>query len=96
MSPKKFLAVLLASALLFIGAEAALTALPHSHGNDFDHSHHGACPIHQLGLHGLDLSTASSDVIVFTPLVFFVQERAHKTLLPCFIRSAASRGPPAV
>lgn len=93
---KKFLALTLSCALLFVGAEAALTALPHSHGNDFDHSHHGSCPVHQLGLHGLDLSTVSSDIPAFVPLVFFIQERAHTTLLTCFIRSAASRGPPAV
>ncbi len=93
---RKFLAVFLALALVLIGGEAALAAIPHSHGQDFDHSHHGACPVHQLGLHGLDLATVSSGLPVFTPLVFFIQECAHRILLPGFTKTSASRGPPAV
>lgn len=48
---KKLLSALILSSFLAMGAVAALSVVPHAHGNDYDHSQHENCPIHQFGLH---------------------------------------------
>jgi hypothetical protein len=95
MTSRKLLAAILASALLFVGAEAVLASIPHSHGNDFDHSHHGACPVHQLGLHGLHLSTVSADVPAAVPHAFFVSRKNSPQPPTLIVLNATSRAPPA-
>ncbi len=49
---RKPLAFLLFLSILSVGMVGALSAVPHVHGDDFDHSKHASCPIHQLGQHG--------------------------------------------
>ncbi len=96
MTRKNFFAVILACALVFIGGEAALVALPHSHGDDFDHSHHGACPVYQLASHSVDFSTAAAFVFaVALAFAFFKFEILPVFFSPVFA-SRSSRGPPAL
>lgn len=93
---RKFLAFTLAASLLFVGAETALAAIPHSHGGDFDHSSHRDCPVHQTQLQGPDLALAAPPVFFFVLEVFFAPAASAAAGVSFSPRLSASRGPPAV
>jgi hypothetical protein len=69
------LALLLFLSILSVGMVGALSVVPHVHGDDFDHSKHASCPIHQLGQHGFQavidgFGTAIAISFAFYLLVF--------------------------
>mgnify|MGYP001608714618 CR=1 len=70
---KKSLAVLILLSVLSMGLVGALSIVPHVHGDDFDHSKHTACPIYQVGIHGLEaVVTGFLSVFVFSAIVFLL------------------------
>ena len=67
---KKLLAVVSIVAVLFLGVVGALAVIPHTHGNDYNHSKHESCPVYQFGVQKIHATEAS--VVVFS-LVFVLQ-----------------------
>jgi hypothetical protein len=47
MQRSKVLAVFLILTVALAGGLQAASLLPHAHGNDFNHSAHSTCPVHQ-------------------------------------------------
>ena len=95
MTTRKILVLFLAACLAFAGAEAALGAVPHSHGSDFDHSRHAGCAVYQMGLHGFHPEAFASLLVV---LAIFVSFFAMAPRLSAPIRHpfvSSSRPPPA-
>ena len=95
MTMRKALTLTLILCLAFAGAEAALSALPHTHGSDLDHSRHAGCPVYQMGLHGFQAETAAFVFFVFAALVAFVAPTSPTRELSPVLTPASSRAPPA-
>lgn len=51
-SPKRMFSVLLVAAVCGFSASSALAVLPHTHGEDQNHSKHATCPVHQAAHQG--------------------------------------------
>jgi len=91
---KKFLAVFAVSAVLLASGLAGLSVLPHSHGNDFDHSQHKSCAVYQFSLGHTD-ALASSATLIFTLFILlrlFLPEMRIST--QCFFQFHPLRAPP--
>lgn len=95
-SRKKILTCLLAACVVLTGGLAALSLVPHTHGNDLDHSRHESCPIHQLSL-GHSVAVQASPALVWAlTLVFLwlISSRATPFSDHRFTKSSG-RAPPA-
>jgi hypothetical protein len=93
---KKSPALFILFAVLFMGMVEALSLIPHTHGDDFNHSKHSACPIYQAGLHGLEAVTDSLCSAVLFSLVFFLLFFGNRPTLTFLIPVVSVRAPPTV
>jgi len=93
---KKSLAFLILLSVLSMGMAGALSIVPHTHGNDFDHSKHAACPIYQVGLHGLEAAISSFYSAVIFSLVFLHLILAHRPINTFPAQIFSVRAPPAL
>ncbi|MBI4432326.1 MAG: hypothetical protein HY592_02445 [Candidatus Omnitrophica bacterium] len=66
---KKTILCLAVAAVLAAGVMGGLSLLPHTHGDDVDHSQHTTCPIHQFGLQGFQAEAVDFQA---APLFFIV------------------------
>jgi len=66
---KKAFVVLVIGCVLCFALIGALSVVPHTHGNDFNHSTHKTCPIYQFSLHPLQVALQAGVVIA---AVFFL------------------------
>ncbi len=93
---KKLFILFLVMVLVFTGGMAALSVLPHAHGEDLDHSKHSTCPVHQLGHIGF----AATAVVFASFLIRLVSQRFSyfQAFSPGFFSPSrvSLRGPPAL
>lgn len=94
MNLKRFLACLAIAAVLTVGVLCGLSLLPHTHGDDLDHSQNPHCPVHLVAGGHVDAVAVSPISLVIT-LVFFclVLHQPHFHPEPVLTRSS-SRAPP--
>ncbi len=92
----KVTAILLAAGFCFVAAVFGLSLIPHVHGNDFNHSSHPDCPLHQLSV------SANADLVpvqIFDRVDF--KSESVEQILFSFISQATPqyenlRAPPAL
>ena len=94
MRVKKLLSVQTILGIVCLGVLGALAVIPHTHGNDLNHSHHKDCPVYQFGLG--HTAADSSVVNVIIALFLFSYLVAFQKTLPIIVSGKISllRGPP--
>ena len=93
---KKFLAVLAVLAIACVSVTGALAVIPHAHGSDFDHSQHKTCPVHQVGLSGVQAAFVQALIFFFTLAacsLVFISKAFNEHF---FSSTLFLRGPPAL
>ena len=93
---KKFLAVFAVCSVLLASGLAALSVLPHSHGNDLDHSSHKSCPVYQFGLGHTDgMTSLTALVFVLFAVLYLVFSDKQAFSKPVFLFHPL-RAPPTI
>ena len=93
---KKSLSILAIAAIVFLGVVGALAVVPHTHGNDFDHSKHATCPVYQFSLQGFNaVFTSFSIATVLFQFCYFVSLKKN-SFLRSYLSFVSSRAPPAL
>lgn len=92
---KKLLTLLTIAAIICLGVLGALAVVPHTHGNDLNHSHHKDCPIYQFGLGNVHADITAVNAVI--ALFLFSYLIAFQKTLPIVVSGKISflRGPPA-
>jgi len=91
---KKVLSVCLIACVMILALMGALTALPHVHGSDTNHSTHQTCPVYQLSLHSVDMMAfATMSLFLVFHFEFIRQKKSLSSYRFCFT-SLSSRAPP--
>ena len=92
---KKSLALLVLLSFFSMGMVGALSVVPHVHGDDFTHSKHASCPIHQIGAHGIQaVINGFASTLAFS-FVFYLFVFANQPIVPFLVRLFSVRAPPA-
>lgn len=63
---KKAFVILVIGCVVCLALIGALSVVPHTHGNDFNHSTHQSCPIYQFSIHPLQVALQASGVVIAT------------------------------
>ncbi len=92
---KKLFILFLTAATVSFGTMGALSLLPHSHGNDFNHAQHETCPVYQAGIAGKNFTATIFVWTIFLASALFIEK-----ISPVFIyfkqpRFSPLRAPPA-
>jgi hypothetical protein len=91
---KKSLAIFVLFCVLLSGGIAALSLVPHVHGDDFDHSEHQTCPIHQVSVHHFDAAIFAVGIVMGLLILFYLL-RSEPTFFCRFSnRFISLRAPP--
>ncbi len=91
---KRFLAVLTVVFILLLGMVGALSVIPHSHGNDFDHSKHQTCPVYQFGLHAFGATVAVFKITAIFLILFYLLNVGDSFPVDFSYRFNSLRAPP--
>jgi hypothetical protein len=93
MRKKLFVLFILAAVVSSFGL-AGLNVLPHTHGEDIDHSQHADCPVHQASLlHGDSEPISAVILSVYFLIAIFLglNQRSHSSQTTSY---TSSRAPP--
>ena len=96
---KRLLSILAIVAIFSLSIIAALSIIPHVHGDDLDHSHHESCPLHQFNLANPTGNFAIFEAITFLFFALFLISYYHDDSVSSnytSIKFFSSRAPPAV
>ncbi len=92
---RKPLALLLFLSILSVGMVGALSVIPHVHGDDFNHSKHASCPIHQLVQHGFQAVIGGFGTAIVFSFVVCLLVFIDRPVIALPIRFFSVRAPPA-
>ena len=93
---RKLLAVLSIVAVLFLGIVGALAVVPHTHGNDYNHSKHENCPVYQFGVQKVHATEAAAVVFSLVFVLQFILFQENHSFLGIHHLFSYLRGPPAL
>ncbi len=93
MRKKRLILFVLAAVVSSFGL-SALNVLPHTHGTDFDHSQHAACPVHQASLLHADSEPISAVVLSVYFLLAIFLGLNQRSLSSQTTSTTSSRAPP--
>ncbi len=93
MRKKLFVLLVLAAVFSSFGL-AALNVLPHTHGEDFDHSQHSGCVLHQASLISTDTDQAPIALLFVLFAMSLLLVSYQKQFFSHTTSYASSRAPP--
>lgn len=94
-SRKKILVCILAAFVLLGGGVAALSVVPHAHGDDLDHSQHKSCAVHLYGIGHVQAASSEAPILIFSLLLLWLVSTETGLFSDHRFLSASSRAPPA-
>ncbi len=93
---KKLFSVFIIAGVVCLALIGALSVVPHVHGDDFNHSEHASCPIHQLGQHGFQAIITSFGAVIALSFVLYLFAFIDLPAITLFTRFFSVRAPPSL